>query len=87
MAVRAQCPVMLHDQPDLHPPWSAEEWRNCFVVRNGTGKAIAHIYFADDEKTQAAAKLLSKAQASQMARNFTKLPWLIRRSQLELANS
>lgn len=69
---------MLHDQPDLNPPWSAEEWNNCFVVWNGAGKAIAHIYFADDEKAQKAAKLLNKEQASQMAQSFTKLPWLMR---------
>jgi hypothetical protein len=76
---------MLNDQSDLFPPWSAEEWRNCFVVRNSAGKAIAHLYFADNEKARTAAKLLSKEQASQMAQSFTKLPWLIRRSQLELA--
>jgi hypothetical protein len=77
---------MSNDQPELFPPWSAEEWTNCFVVRNGTGKAIAHVYFADEEKARTAAKLLSKEQASQMAQNVTKLPWLIRQTQLELAD-
>jgi hypothetical protein len=52
----------------------------------GAGKAIAHVYFADDDKARAAATVLSKEQASQMAQSFTKLPWLIRQTQIELTD-
>jgi hypothetical protein len=49
-----------------------------FVVRDGNGQALAHIYFVKEEPGQAsAAKLLSKDEAQRIAANIAKLPQLL----------
>jgi hypothetical protein len=44
------------------PPWIIEENNNaCFIVRDGTGQALAYVYFEDEPGRRSAAKLLTKS--------------------------
>jgi hypothetical protein len=42
------------------PPWSVEETKACFIVKDQTGQKLAYVYFEDEPGRQAAAKLLTK---------------------------
>jgi hypothetical protein len=59
------------------PPWSAEQWATCFVVSDANKQPIAHIYFADDPTQRAAARLLGRDEAKQIAENIARLPGLL----------
>ncbi len=39
-------------------PWSVEETRAYYIVRDANGQALAHVYFEDEPGRRAAAKLL-----------------------------
>ena len=75
-------PVASRNQmPDRQfpPPWSSEEHSGYFVVMDGNGKAIAHVYFEHETRPAMAAKLLSKDEARRIAANIVKLPELLRK--------
>jgi hypothetical protein len=59
------------------PPWSAEDHLACFIVKDGTGQALAHIYYEVEAGRRSAAKLLSKDEARRIAANIAKLPELL----------
>ena len=64
----------------LPPPWTVEDHLACFIVKDRTGQALAHIYY-DDAGQPAASKLLSRDEARRIAANIAKLPALLGRRQ------
>ena len=62
------------------PPWTAEVTPNCFIVRDANGQALSYRTTLESEpgRGRAAAKLLSKDEASRIAANIAKLPNLLR---------
>ena len=61
------------------PPWSVEDHLACFIVKDSTGQALAHIYCEIEPGQRSAAKLLSKDEARRIAANIAKLPELLGR--------
>ena len=59
------------------PPWTVDETRACFTVRDANGQALAYVYFEDESDRRAAAKLLSHDEAQRIASNIAKLPYLL----------
>jgi hypothetical protein len=52
--------------------WFVEEMDACFVVKDGSGRQLACVYFEDGPGWRSAAKLLSKDEAR---RRLMRNPW------------
>lgn len=55
-------------------PWIAEETDACFIIRDGSGQALAYVYFEDEPGRRSAANLLTRNEARRIAANIAKLP-------------
>jgi len=55
--------VHLLDRHRFPPPWAVEETAVCFVVRDRSGQAFAHVYCEDNP----AGKLPTREEARQIA--------------------
>ena len=56
------------------PPWAIVENTESFVVVDGTGQALAYLYFEDEPQRQMSMKRLSRDEAFLLAVNIAKLP-------------
>ena len=56
------------------PPWSIEERRESFIVKDANGQQIAYLYFEDEPQRQMSMKRLSRDEAFLLAVNIAKLP-------------
>src|SRR5580704_8035097 len=64
------------------PPWAIVENRESFVVVDGTGQALAYLYFEDEPQRQMSMRRLSKDEAYRIARGITRLPALLTRGEV-----
>ena len=67
------------------PPWSVEDpdpklKRQCFIVRDHNGQALAYVYFEDEPGRRSASKLLTRDEARRIAVNIAMLPRLLGRN-------
>jgi hypothetical protein len=69
------------DRRRFPPPWAIVENRESFVVVDGTGQALAYLYFEDEPQRQMSMRRLSKDEAYRIARGITRLPGLLTQGQ------
>jgi hypothetical protein len=55
------------------PPWRAEEYDACFIVKDHAGHNLAYVYF-ENPGGRSASKLLSRGEARRISANIAKLP-------------
>ena len=60
------------------PPWSVEQpdpklERQCYIIRDADGHALAYVYFEDEPGRRVAAHLLTRDEARRIAVNIAKL--------------
>jgi hypothetical protein len=55
------------DRRRFPPPWTVEETKPCFIVRDANQQALAFVYFEDEPGRRATAKLLTRDEARRIA--------------------
>jgi hypothetical protein len=63
--------VRMLDRRRFPQPWSVEETPACFIVRDRSGRALAHLYY-EESIGRSAANLLTKDEARRSAANIAK---------------
>jgi hypothetical protein len=64
------------------PPWSVEQpdpelERQCYIVRDANGQALAYVHFEGEPGRRSAAHLMTRDEAWRIAANIAKLPELL----------
>jgi hypothetical protein len=72
---------LVTESPRRFPvPWTFEDHNNaCFIVKDANGLAVAYVYYEEEPGRRAAANLMTKDEARQIAANIVKLPDLLSR--------
>ena len=50
------------------PPWSIEEFDECFIVRDANGQALGYFYFDEDQQSPAINRRLTRDEAKPTVR-------------------
>jgi hypothetical protein len=79
---RSTLPRLVTEARRLPPPWTAEEPdpqldRQCFIVCDANGHALAYVYFEEEPGRRAATRLMTRDEARRIAANIAKLPELL----------
>jgi hypothetical protein len=80
MPVRRFSPPRSVDDPD------PKLGRQCFIIRDGNGQALANVYFEEEPRRRSAAHLMTRDEG-RIAANIAKLPELLRRPAAEVKRS
>jgi hypothetical protein len=60
-------------------PWKVEERTESYSVVDANGQQLAYVYFAEEPQRAMTMRRLSKDDAWQLARAFTRIPALLSR--------
>ena len=52
------------------PPWTSEETEACFIVKDGTRRALAYVYYEEEPGRRTSADLLTKDEGRSAAGRF-----------------